>query len=125
MIDTEMKRVEICETDMVAAATALESRFTEGGRESDRMQLSREFLHAAFELERAVHRHSHCALVNHRGTIGANSLVAATNSLFEALSEYAATMHEMALRFSDLLPTPEADEPASTRPDVIPLTAAH
>lgn len=102
MSDSDTRQVVITEGDFHRAAAITESRFDNASLEDERVVLAREFVGAAFALERAVRSHARCALVNHCGTHGSNNLDDATDVLYQALSEYATLIGEIAFRFHDV-----------------------
>ncbi len=83
--------------DLFASMRLVEMRAPEAEAEGARLLVVRRLLAASFELHRALHAQTECALVNHYGTRGSRSLVEATGALFDALEEYATRCREAAV----------------------------
>lgn len=96
MIKTIEGHTQIMGGDLMRSAALIGARFRDRAAEAGRLAAARSFLNAAFRLERALKVQTRCALVNHCGTPGAHNLEEATRQLFQALSEYAEAMRELA-----------------------------
>ncbi len=97
MIETVDPRVLLSRDDLLTNARLIEARAEDSDSELARLLLVRRFIAASFELIRSLHAQTRCALVNHCGTMGTNSLQEATETLFNALTEYALRCREVAM----------------------------
>lgn len=95
-------RALINREDLLTACAVVGARFDDQEMEVERVELSRLLLRSALELERALRAHTRCAMVNHSGTLGANNLAEATETMFEALAAYAVRIRDLSARFRDV-----------------------
>lgn len=87
-----------CDDLAVLAAVAL-LRLPPGPAESHRIERMRAVLDAEAELARALTAHTHCAVVNFRGSHGTADLAAATEMLCEALAWYGHLVQRVATEY--------------------------
>ena len=97
--------------DLLRSAALVDARFRDRSNEVNRLAAVRNFLNAAFRLERALKVQTRCALVNHSGTPGTHNLEDATQLLFNALSDYAVAVRELSsIRLeNESIPWPTAE----------------
>jgi hypothetical protein len=92
-------RVTIAHDDLVLLAEVAMLRFPLRGAESHRLEQMRTVLDAAADLARALESHTHCALVNHRGSHGTGDLAAETVLLSAALQRFGWLVAETAAEY--------------------------
>ena len=115
MIETMDARVLLSREDLLTNAQLIELRASDPESERTRLVLARRFIAASFELTRALRAHTQCALVNHAGTAGTQSLEEAMEALFCRLSEYALRCREVAAEARKTLKAVPAPRRASDR----------
>src|ERR671917_21202 len=88
---------EVIAYDDLAAINAVAMmRLPLRAAEAERLARMRQLLDAASDLSKALSAHTHCALVNCRGTYGAGSLDVEAEALARALREYAMLVRKVA-----------------------------
>jgi hypothetical protein len=101
-----MPHPAIAPDDLDVLAEVAMMRLPLRAAESQRIEAMRVLLEAAAELSRALASHTHCALVNFRGSHGAGDLRAETDALSAALDRYARLVRETAAEYRRLVRDP-------------------
>ena len=91
--------VHIAHDDLTLLAEVAMMRFPLRAAESYRLERMRTVLEAAVDLSRTLESHTHCALVNYRGTHGVGDLVAETEALSAALQRFGRVVSETAAEY--------------------------
>jgi hypothetical protein len=91
--------VAIAHEDLAVLSVVAMLRYPVRTAEQHRLDRMRAVLEAASELSRRLESHTHCTLVNYRGSHGAGDLVAETEALSAALQRYGQLVAETALEY--------------------------
>ena len=91
--------VHIAHDDLSLLAEVAMMRFPLRAAESYRLERMRSVLEAAVELVRTLESHTHCALVNYRGSHGVGDLAAETEALSVALQQFGRVVSETAAEY--------------------------
>lgn len=91
--------VTIAHEDLATTAEVAMLRFPLRAAESHRLERMRTLLEAATDLAKRLEAHTHCALVNYRGSHGTGDLLAETEALSTALDRYGRLVAEVALEY--------------------------
>ena len=91
--------VHVAHDDLALLAEVAMMRFPLRAAESYRMERMRSVLEAAMELTRTLESHTHCALVNYRGSHGVGDLAAETEALSVALQRFGRVVGETAAEY--------------------------
>ena len=78
------------------------ARFPSGEAEAARISEIRRVLAAASEVQRALEIHTHCVLVDHRGTQGFNDLRSASRQLLSAFDDYTRVLRKVSDQYQHL-----------------------
>jgi hypothetical protein len=98
MEDSAFPRILLTHRELVQSAQIMEARFSDPAQEEARLEAARRFLNDALALERALRAHSHCALVNHAGSLGTTALCEQVDDLYVALVRYTDGVRGLAKR---------------------------
>jgi hypothetical protein len=107
---TSQPTAAIAHDDLRVLAELAMMRFPLRAAESHRLESMRAVLEAASELSRTLAAHTHCALVNFRGSHGAGDLVSETEAFSAALERYAQLVKETAGEFRRHMRPPVVSE---------------
>ena len=91
--------VAIAHEDLAVLSVVAMLRYPVRTAEQHRLERMRAVLDAASELSRRLESHTHCALVNYRGSHGTGDLVAETEALSAALQRYGQLVAETAVEY--------------------------
>jgi hypothetical protein len=91
--------VTIAHADLELLAEVAMLRFPLRGAESHRLEQMRAVLDAAADLARTLESHTHCTLVNHRGSHGTGDLAAETAALSAAFQRFGRLVAETATEY--------------------------
>lgn len=91
--------VAIAHEDLALLSVVAMLRYPVRAAESHRLEQMHAVLDAAAELARRLETHTHCALVNYRGSHGTGDLVAETEALSAALQRYGRLVAETAIEY--------------------------
>jgi hypothetical protein len=101
MIPQKAQRTVITERDLRVLTEVVLRRFSSVPEEDGRIRRIRGVLDAASDLSKALELQTRYALVDHRGTHGANDLQEATRVLYHALEAYAARLSELGEQYPE------------------------
>jgi hypothetical protein len=91
--------VAIAHEDLALLSVVAMLRYPVRAAESHRLERMRSVLDAAADLARRLEAHTHCALVNYRGSHGTGDLVAETEALSAALQRFGRLVAETAIEY--------------------------
>ena len=91
--------VHIAHDDLALLAEVAMMRFPLRAAESYRLERMRTVLEAAVDLTRTLEAHTHCALVNYRGSHGVGDLGTETEALSLALQRFGRVVSETAAEY--------------------------
>ena len=91
--------VAIAHEDLAVLSVVAMLRYPVRAAEQHRLDRMRAVLDAASELSRRLESHTHCALVNYRGSHGTGDLVAETEALSAAFQRFGQLVAETAIDY--------------------------
>ena len=119
MSPASLSGVTIAHADLALLAEVAMLRFPLRAPEGHRLERMRTVLDAAAALARTLEAHTHCALVNHRGSHGTGDLVAETAALSAAFQRFGQLVAETADEYRRFAPGAPSAVPAD--PFALPL----
>jgi hypothetical protein len=110
--------VTISHDDLALLAEVAMLRFPSRAAEGHRLERMRGVLEAAADLSKTLEAHTHCALVNFRGSHGTGDLVAETRTLSAALHRFGQAVGETAAEYRHALRVRHVADPFFSAGDV-------
>jgi hypothetical protein len=119
-------QITIRDQDIETLTELVLARFPSAQGEAARIDEVRSVLAVASDLRHAHDLHTHCIVVDHRGTRGSNDVRAAGQHLIRALEAYGRALRELAERHPDLQRTkPIHDANAANKSGLSRETPSH